>query len=165
MATTKYHTREAQRLSGMRLLEQGLGVNEVARRLDVAHSTVSGWKRRLEDGGMAAVKDRPRSGRPPKLDETQRQQLIEILKAGPLAAGFSNDHWTLKRVASVIERELGIHFHPNYVGDLLHAIGYSPQKPMRRARQRNEKEIEEFRNQTWPEIKKKGRPAMLSYYC
>ncbi len=165
MATIKYHAREAQRLAGMRLLEQGLGVNDVARRLDVAHSTVSGWKRRLEDGGMAAVKDRPRSGRPPKLDDAQREQLIEILKAGPLAAGFSNDHWTLRRVASVIARELGVHFHPRYVGNLLHAIGYSPQKPMRRARQRNEKDIEEFHNQTWPNILKKGHVRMLSYYC
>ena len=162
MATQTFHSREAQRLMGMRLLKQGLGVNEVARRLEVAHSTVSGWKRRLESGGMAAVKDRSRSGRPPKLNDQQRKRLAKILVAGPLAAGFANNLWTLKRVAAVIEREFGIHYHPNYIGELLHTMRFSRQKPVRRARQRNEKAIRHFRKHTWPNIKKKGRNAMLS---
>lgn len=58
---------------------------------------------------MAAVKDRPLTCRPRQLADLQRKQLIKSLEAGPLAAGFLSKHWALKRVASVIEQELGVH--------------------------------------------------------
>lgn len=164
MATIAYRPQEALRFAGMRMLEQGLGVIEVARSLNVAHSTVSGWKRRLHDGGMASVQDRPRSGRPRKLSDEQRRQLREILIAGPLAAGYRNDLWTLARVATVIQRRFGVRFHPNYVGRLMHELGFTHQKPVPRARRRDEEAIQNFRDRQWKEIKKKGQKPMLSYY-
>lgn len=88
---------ERRRLQAGRLL-QGVSKAEVARRLGVAPSTVTGWAQRLEQGGLEALKSRGRWGRRRGLDDAQRQALAEALKAGALAAGFATELWTLPRI-------------------------------------------------------------------
>jgi transposase len=151
-----YTTREARRLLGMRLLAQGRGVNDVARSLDVPQSTVSGWKARLAQDGPQAVKDRPRSGRPKRLTPEQVDQLREALDAGPLAAGYRTDLWTLPRIRQLIHDRFDVDFNVNYLGTFIKRLGYSRQKPATQARQQDPAEVERFRTQTWPEVLKKG---------
>jgi transposase len=80
------------------------------------------------------------------------------LLKGATAHGYASQLWTLPRVAEVIVRHFGVRYHPAHVWKLLRACGWSAQKPQRRARERDEAEIEQWRRQRWPHIKK-GTPA------
>lgn len=143
-----------RRLAG-RLLQEGKGVREVARLVGVAPSSVSRWKADLERGGLEALCAKPHPGRPARLTERQREELAQILLRGPVAAGFATDLWTLARVAQVIEREFGVRYHPGHVWYILRSMGWSPQKPARRARERDEEAIRRWREEEWPRVKKK----------
>jgi len=146
---------EVRRRIAAKLLQEGRGIREVARLVGASPSAVHRWKRALEADGPAALKAKPHPGRPPKLNAAQKTELEQILREGPLAAGFPTDLWTLKRVAQVIERRFGVKYHPGHVWKVLRAMGWSPQKPERRARERDEEAIGRWRKEDWPRIKKK----------
>lgn len=97
---------------------------------------------------------KPQLGPESKLDAKQRERLRELLLAGPIAAGFSTELWTCRRVAEVVRREFGVDYHPDHLGRILHDLGFSPQKPQRRASERNEAAIARWRSHDWPRIKK-----------
>lgn len=138
-----------------KLLLKGKGVREVARLVDAAPSSVSRWKRELEPGGLEALRAKPHPGRSPRLTAEDKQQLEEILLRGAPAAGFPTDLWTLARVTQVIEREFGVKYHPGHVWYILTDMGWSCQKPERRARERDEEAIARWREKGWAQVKKK----------
>jgi len=140
-----------------KLLLQGKGVREVARLVDAAPSSVSRWKQKVDAGGLEALKAKPHAGRKPRLSPEQKEALKKILVKGPLKAGFPTDLWTLQRVAEVIERTFDVKYHPGHVWYILHQLNFRPQKPERRARERDEAAIEQWRQETWPEINKRPR--------
>lgn len=146
---------EIRRLLAASLLQGGKGVCEVARLVGAAPSSVSRWKQKLDEGGLAALKAKPHPGRPARLSAEQKEQLAQILQKGPQAAGLATDLWTLARVAQVIEREFGVRYHPGHVWYILRGMGWSCQKPERRARERDEAAIAQWRTKEWPRVKKK----------
>lgn len=146
---------EVRRRIAAKLLQEGKGIREVARLVGAAPSAVHGWKQALDQGGAAALNAKPHPGRPPGLTLEQKQELEQTLQAGPLAAGFPTDLWTLARVAQVIERHFGVKYHPGHVWKILRDLNWSPQKPERRARERDEEAIQQWRKEDWPRIKKK----------
>lgn len=143
-----------RRLAG-KLLLQGKGVREVARLVDAAPSSVSRWKQALAEGGLEALRAKPHPGRTPQLTPEQKETLKQMLITGPLAAGFPTDLWTLARVAEVIARTFGVQYHPGHVWYLLRQLDFRPQKPERRARERDEAAIARWRQEDWPRIKKR----------
>lgn len=145
---------EVRRQIAGKLLREGKGVREVARLIGASPSSVSRWKQALEEGGTGALKARPHPGRRPRLSPEQKEQLAHVLREGPRAAGFSTDLWTLARVAKVIERRFGVSYHPGHVWYILRDMGWSCQKPERRARERDEDAIARWRRENWPGIKK-----------
>ena len=145
---------ERRRRKAAALFARGLNVSEVARRLAVSVSTASVWRKAYKEHGLAGLAPKPIPGRPKKLALKQLERLWEILLAGALAYGFPNDLWTLKRIASVIRREFGVEYHPNYVWEILRREGWSCQVPERRAIQRDEAAIAKWKQQKWPAIKK-----------
>ncbi|RMD66973.1 IS630 family transposase [Candidatus Parcubacteria bacterium] len=145
---------EMRRRIAAKLLQEGKGIREVARLVGASPSSVVRWKRALEEGGLEALKAKPHPGRPPRLTAEQKRELADILRKGPLAAGFPTDLWTLKRVALVIERRFGVKYHPGHVWRILRGMGWSAQKPERRARERDEAAIRHWREAIWPQVKK-----------
>ena len=144
-----------RRAEGVRLLQTGeLSQAQIARHLGVTEAAVSKWKKTLETQGPEALRARRATGRPPKLDATERSQLVTILEEGALAAGFPTEQWTLARVKEVIQREFDVHYHRNYLSRLLHGLGWSVQKPETRALERDEELIQAWLRQDWPRIKK-----------
>jgi transposase len=143
-----------------RLLLEGKGVREVSRLTGAAPASVSRWKQKVEQGGLEALQAKPHPGRTPKLTGKQRQELEEILLKGAGAAGFPTDLWTLSRVTEMIEREFGVQYHPGHVWYILRDMGWSCQKPERRARERDEAAIKQWREQGWVRVKKK--PATMA---
>jgi transposase len=88
------------------------------------------------------------------LNPDQLAQLVDLLGQGAQAHGFLGDVWTRRRVAQLIQEQFAISYHPTHVGRLLRQIGWSPQKPIVRATQRDEAAIAAWYNQRWPALKK-----------
>jgi transposase len=78
-----------------------------------------------------------------------------VLAKGATAYGFVGDVWNSRRLAVAIKREFGVSYHPDHCGYLVRKMGYSLQKPVKRATQRNEQAIERWKVQQWPQLKKK----------
>jgi transposase len=146
------------------LLQDGKTLADVAERLDVSRSSIKRWKKAFQQGGLAALALKRHPGPKSKLSASQKVQLRKILLRGPLAAGFATDLWTCRRVAQVVERTFGVSYHPDHLGRILHDLGFSPQKPQRRARERDEEAIACWRKRDWPRIKKRGDDCKLASF-
>jgi transposase len=150
--------REWRRLRAWDLHQQGWTGKDIAAALAVSRAAVSGWLKRARAGGVEALRRHPAPGPTPKLTETQRAGLPDILARGAEAYGFIGQVWTTKRVAAVIKRRFGVSYHPAHISRLLRQEGLSVQKPIRRASQRDERAIAAWRDQTWPALQAKPRP-------
>jgi transposase len=156
---------EVRRRIAARLFTEDVTLADIARCVDASVSSVRRWKKAWKAGGSAALAAKPHRGPPAKLSEDQREQLCNLLVEGSRAAGYNSDLWTCRRVTALIERHFGVSYHFNHVGRLLHRLGFSPQKPLRRARERDEEAIERWRREDWPRIKKRDaacKPASCS---
>lgn len=146
---------ENRRKRAMVLLEQGYQPVDVARKLGVDRRSVRRWKAAYLWNGVEGIRARPAPGRPAKLNSKARARLEKALLKGAGAAGFPTDLWTCPRVAELIEARFGVRYHVDHIGRLLHSLGWSPQKPARRAIERDEAGIQQWVKQQWPRIKKK----------
>jgi transposase len=147
-----------RRLQAARLFAQGLPQAEIARRLGVSRQTASRWHARWRQGGRAGLAGPGRWGRPSRLSEADWRRVERALLQGAEAHGFDTDLWTLPRVAEVIWRLTGVGYHPGHVWWLLRRHDWSPQRPARRAAERDDAEIARWRAEEWPRIKG-GRPS------
>jgi transposase len=111
---------------------------------------------------MRALRARSNTGRPAKLDAQARTRLRQLLLDGAQAAGFPTDLWTCPRVVTLIKKQFGVSYHVDYLPYLLRCLGFSPQKPQRRAVERNEKQIRGWKYVKWPRIKKKPNTSVPS---
>jgi len=148
---------EARRRRALTLLRKGLGVRAVAERIGCAAGSVSRWQAAVAAGGARALRAKPAPGRPRRLSSRQRARLMKLLLQGAVAHGYGTALWTLPRVAGLIARTFGVHYHPAHVWKVLRGERWSCQKPERRARERDDAAIDRWRAERWPHIKK--RPA------
>lgn len=156
---------ERRRQRAISLLEKGHPPVDVARMLAVDRRSVRRWKAAHRKRGAKGIEARPTPGRPPKLDLRGRKRLERRLLQGARAAGYESDLWTCPRIAELIAEEFGVRYHPDHIGRLLRVLGWSPQRPQRRALERNEERIRGWVREDWPRIKKKraaGKPGSHS---
>jgi transposase len=146
--------REARRLQAWRLRQQGWSQRQIAEALGVSSGAVSQWMTRARRGGEEALRHRRPPGAPCRLSAAQLARLPTLLHRGPEAYGFRGEVWTHSRIAVVIRLEFGVSYDPAHVSRVCQAIRWSPQKPARRARQRDEVAIARWRDETWSAIKK-----------
>jgi transposase len=144
---------QRRRMRAGRLLLKGVAQAEVARRVGVTRTTVSTWNQDLEQDGLEGLKAGVR-GRPSRLSEEQRSELLKTLMKGALAEGFSTDLWTLARVGVLIERQSGHRYSESQVWRILTGLGFSSQRPSSRALERNEPAIARWKRERWPALKK-----------
>ncbi len=128
---------------------------QAAQAVGVARQTAYTWKAVLDEGGMDALRAMPTRGRPARLNEQQLQSLGRALLQKPTEHGFGTELWTLKRVGALIERMYGVKFSQTQIWRLLGGLGFSVQKPERRAIERNEEAVQTWKRKTWPALKKK----------
>ena len=148
---------ERRRARAIDLLQRGYPPVEVAHRVGADRRSVRRWNAAYRARGMDGIARKPVPGRPSKLDEKSRRKLETLLLKGAKAAGFPTDLWTCPRVAEMIRSRLGVRYHVDHIGRLLHSFGWSPQKPARRAVERDEDFIQGWVKTQWPRIKKKAR--------
>ena len=155
---------ERRRLRAIDLLQRDLPVHVVAERLGVDRRSVRRWKRAHRRQGCRGLQARPASGRPPKLTAAQRRQLTRLVVAGPEAAGYPSSLWTCRRIVDLIRHQFTVVYHPDHVGRLLRACGFSPQRPQPRAKERNDQRVRGWLQQDWARVKKTAaarRPSDL----
>jgi len=146
-----------RRRRALKLLDKGLSLNAVARRLGCEASSVMRWRDQREREGDGVYEVRTSPGRPPRLTARQKEKLARLLLKGAMAQGYRTELWTTARVAEVIARQFGVGYHRDHVGRLLHGLEFSCQKPDRRALERDDEEIERWKREEWPRIKKGPR--------
>lgn len=145
---------QERRFRAMALLEEGHSQAEVARLLGVTQGAVSQWKSAFVRGGNEALTASIHPGPTPKLTDKQCERLQKYLRQGPRKHGWSTELWTLPRIAELIQRRFGVEYDQSGVWRLLRRIGWSCQKPERRAREQDVDAIEHWRQHEWPRIKK-----------
>lgn len=147
--------REARRLRAWELKQKGWKAKDIAEALGVSKGAVSQWFKKAQQEGVAALRKRKGGGPKPRLSAEQVNCLPALLNQGAQHFGFRGDVWTRARVAAVIKKVFGVTYSLTHVGWLLDKLGWSWQKPLTRASQRDEAAIERWRSETWPEVQKK----------
>jgi transposase len=129
----------------------------VAKAIGCSTRSVQLWVQKSEQGRKPGTLETGKApGATPKLDARQKQRLLKLLAAGPEAAGFAGQLWTCPRIAELIRREFGVSYHVGYLPALLKSLGWSAQKPQRRALERNQPAIDAWVAGEWPRIKKRS---------
>jgi len=145
---------EARRKRAARLFTKGATQADVARELEVSRQSVSRWYEAWSQGGVRALKGAGRAGRRPLLDSADLAAVERALRRGPRASGFATDIWTLPRITELIATLTGVSYHPGHVWRIMGQLGWSPQRPARRAAERNDDAIDEWVATRWPKVKK-----------
>jgi len=127
---------EARRRRAVKLLGEGWLIQDVAAAVGASRQSVSNWKKLAGSRGekSKALAAKPQHVPQCRLSRRQRAELVRLLRAGPRKVGFDSDLWTTKRVAELVEREFGVAYHPTHIGRMMHALGFSCQKPKRRSK-------------------------------
>lgn len=138
------------------MFEQGLKTKAIAASLEADGQTVRRWRRAFAAGGRDALRATRHAGPSPLLTDDQRERLGHLLEREPGELGIDGHLWTTRRVADLAAREFGVRYHHDHVGVLLAKMGFTHQKPARRARERDEDAIEGWRREAWPALLKKA---------
>ena len=153
--------KEERRLAAGRLLLSGrYSLAEIAQRVGVTRGAVWQWSRciqpRHEKGrrSLRRLQRRKGSGRPPRLQRVQWQDVLRGLRHGAVAAGFATERWTLPRVRHWVLAQFGVAYSPHYLGQKLHQLGWSPQRPTPKSREQDEALVRAWLRHDWPAIKK-----------
>lgn len=146
--------RVAKRIHAVTLNHDGRTSGEIAGLLEAPRSKVSQWLSDYEHYGFEALLEGQRSGRPDHLTESQRVQLEDIIDSGPVSWGFLSGVWSAPMVAHVLSEEFGIDYSARHVRRLLHAWGFSVQRPRRKLKRANPVEQDRWRRYTYPRLKK-----------
>jgi len=151
-----------RRLQGGELLENGYDLDEVVEITGASLSSVKRWKKKINEGDISALVRQGNSGRKANLTPEQFDELKQIVKAGAVASGFSNERWNAKRVAKVIAERFGVEYCVKYIPELLHKLGLSQQIPDTQSPKRSQGAIDHWRRYVWPHVKKKFLTTVTS---
>lgn len=148
---------ERRRELAVARVSEGCAQEDVAAFLKIHPGSLSRWVRIARDGGAAALKAKPTPGRPRKLTARQEKAVLSWMGKSPTHFGFPDELWTSRRLASLIEERFGVHFNSNYLVEWLTQRNLSPQKPARKALERNEAAIAQWVGREWPRLGKKPK--------
>lgn len=144
---------ERRRHLAVERVGEGYSAEEVADILGVAPRSVYRWLSAFRRGGPAALEARPARGRPAKLSYTQEKIVFRWLAQRPTELGFPTDLWAADRLAQLIERDLDVSLNPHYLCSWLRQRNYTPQKPRRVPRERDDAATKAWLTHAWPRIK------------
>jgi transposase len=145
---------QARRLRAAELFAIGVRQTEVARRLGVSRQSVHLWHQRWQAAGTDGLRSQGPTGPAPRLSDVQLRQVEQALLRGAGSNGFVGELWTLDRIATVLQRLTGVRHHPAHIWALLHhRLGWTVQRPKRRAAERDQDAIDRWVAERWPRIK------------
>ncbi|MCL4334323.1 MAG: winged helix-turn-helix domain-containing protein [Candidatus Thermoplasmatota archaeon] len=116
--------------------------------MGVNRKTVYDWKKRVENGH--GFRNRKKKGRNSRLTDKKKAELKRIVDSGATSYGFRTNLWTLKRIASVIEKEFGVHYNTTYIWQLLRIMGYSAHIPIAVAMEKDNDYVKKWLSKDYP---------------
>ena len=146
---------QKRRMKAIRLFEKDITPAEVARRLGVHRQSATRWRKEWMAGGKQALESKGGLGRKRELTAEQELELGPLIEAGAVASGFPTEVWTLPRLAKLMRERFDVDYHPAHLSRLMSAMGFSCQRPTRRAIERDEEKIRHWKRHKWPALKKK----------
>jgi len=150
--------KEALRIRVVHLVRDGASPEDLAKTLDINPRTIYRWLANYHYGGDDALKTKPKPGRPPKLDGSQLCRLAAIIREkSPLQLSFPFALWTLEIIREVIRREFDVHLSAVSVGRILRTLGFTPQRPLRRAIEQNPALVRRWRAEDFPQIQDEAK--------
>lgn len=141
---------------------EGQSVVALSDELDVTRGSVNRWLQWYEAQGLEGLRPRKAPGPAPRLSETQRAELAQVIESGPMAAGFGSGVWTGPMVGALVRNRFGVSYHNHYVPRLLHELGFSVQRPRKRLARANAELQADWIRRRFPAIKKKRPRAVAS---
>lgn len=154
--TISHETLEEMRMTGVRMIQQGHRVEDIASWMRLHRSCVFRWVQRYRRGGSEALRSTRATGAPPKLKESQILKLMEMLRRPAMDCGFDSDLWTGPRVRILIKKQFGIRFHPAHMPRFLRRLGLVRKSSERRALEQNPKEVGHWRRRVLPQIQRQA---------
>jgi transposase len=156
--TLDHKTSETIRMMAVRRVQEGEAPSVVMKHYGLCRTSIYRWLRAAQAGGEAALKSRKHPGPIPKLTAKQKQQVRTwICGKDPRQYGFDFGLWTRRILVALIERKLKKTVSITTVGRLLAELGITPQKPLRRAYERDPQAVEKWKNEEYPKLKKRAK--------
>jgi transposase len=156
---------EFRMLAVKRVVEDGEKPSEVMASLGLCRTSIYPWLRAYKKEGWEGLVESIAQGPEPKLTDKQRQQVRRwILGKDPRQYGFDFGLWTRRIIADLIEQRMGVSLGLTAVGRLLAQMGITPQKPLRRAYERDPSEVRQWVESTYPALRERARQHGASIY-
>lgn len=151
--------KEYRRFVAWQMHQQGIQQSQIALTLGVSQGAVSQWLKAAREGGLEALKNHPAPGATPRLSAQDKQHLVALLEQGAERLGFIGNLWTRARVQKLIKDEFGVAYHKTYLSELLRNLGFSVQKPVKKARQQDPEALATWQKERWPALKKSANKS------
>jgi transposase len=151
-----------KRARAVRAYIDGERVVDIAQQVRVVRGSVNLWLRWYDTGGAEALRTKKPPGAAPRLTTEQLDELVRIVEAGPIEAGFTSGVWTGPMVGKLILDKWGVRYHNHHIPRLLNKLGFSVQRPRKRLAKANVETQATWLRERLPDIKKKRLPAEAS---
>lgn len=156
--TWSHETTETIRRMAVERVHHGERPSDVMKSYGLCRTTIYRWLRAHRRGGEAALASRRGTGRPDSLTDKQKQQVRKwICGRDPRQYGFDFGLWTRRVVADLIEQKFGITLSVTTVGRVLAELDITPQKPLRRAYERDPRAIEKWQREEFPKLRARAK--------
>lgn len=146
--------REIRRKRALFLHRKGWSGTRIAQVLGVSPSAVSRWLTSARQHGWRGLNSKSRKNQGTRISPKKLKFLVDFLKVGADNFGFTGPVWTASRVASVIQQQFGVRYHPNHIAKILHKLNFSFQKTQKDILERDDTVIFQWVTQTWPSLRK-----------
>ncbi len=153
--------REARRKEAGTMFRRGKSQADVAKHFRVSTAAACKWHAAWEAGGMEGLDSKGPPGFASALDGTKKKKFKKAILRGPLLNGYATDLWTLNRLSEVLKRTTRVAFGPVRTWQVVRELGFTPQKPQLKAKERDEQAIEDWKNRRLPGLKKMGRQTWV----
>lgn len=154
--------KEIRRFRAATLFQKGVHQAEVARQLGVTPAAVHGWYHTWKKQGKSGLRSKGHPGFSSQLTDADRKKMKRAILQGARKFGYDTDLWTLERIGTVMKQVTGKSFGHTWIWRIILSLGFTSQKPERRSRERDEQAIREWKERTFPRLKKMGAYTQVS---
>ena len=147
---------ERRRLSAGRLFARGITQYAVAKRFCVSTAAVNQWHKAWKKNKKTGLNSKGHPGFSSVLSKEKQRQLKVLIIKGPKHCGYATDFWTIDRIRAMTKKKLKIDLGYTRIWNTVIGLSFSVQKPERRAKERNEKAIADWKWNEFPRLKKMG---------
>jgi transposase len=160
-----HKTLEEFRIRAVQRVEASESPEDVIRALGFGRTVIYGWLAKYREGGIDALRAKPISGRPPKMTGRQIQWVYKTVTGkNPVELRFEFALWTRSMIRELIRERFDVRLSEVSVGRILRKLGLSPQKPLRRAYERNPELVESWREKEFSEIRRLAKKERATLY-